>query len=228
MKFQWYVVWSTAGRNFTFLWRKNKQKVEQEVTFCRMRQFSYVLVNKFRWHVIYGRDKGLRQNYENGEHLSKIENCVYVFKVYQFARNHFDGKICFATMYNFSRREQALLCQKAEHEFAGMPCGIMDQLISLMGQRNHALLIDCQYVYKLVCVKCCVRYDTCIGFWITRDGNVEWEGGRVGWHSIQICLFIISICRFICISLVYYLFLQITGYIPNSIWNGRQFEHFNM
>lgn len=104
---------------------------------------------------------------------------MYVFKVYQFARNHFDGKICFATMYNFSRREQALLCQKAEHEFAGMPCGIMDQLISLMGQRNHALLIDCQYVYKLVCVKCCVRYDTCIGFWITRDGNVEWKGGRV-------------------------------------------------
>lgn len=43
-----------------------------------------------------------------------------------------------------SQKQQALLCQKAEHEFAGMPCGIMDQLISVMGQRDHALLIDCQ------------------------------------------------------------------------------------
>ncbi|MCP4376287.1 MAG: galactokinase, partial [bacterium] len=29
--------------------------------------------------------------------------------------------------------ELALICQKAEHEFAGTPCGIMDQAISIMG-----------------------------------------------------------------------------------------------
>jgi galactokinase len=40
--------------------------------------------------------------------------------------------------------EKALLCQKAEHEFAGMPCGIMDQFISVMGRNNHLLLIDCR------------------------------------------------------------------------------------
>ncbi|MGD0746013.1 MAG: galactokinase [Verrucomicrobiota bacterium] len=40
--------------------------------------------------------------------------------------------------------EKALLCQKAEHEFAGMPCGIMDQFISVMGRENHLLLIDCR------------------------------------------------------------------------------------
>ncbi|NXO25400.1 GALK1 Galactokinase, partial [Cisticola juncidis] len=39
---------------------------------------------------------------------------------------------------------KALACQKAEHEFAGMPCGIMDQLISVMGKEGHALLIDCR------------------------------------------------------------------------------------
>ncbi|KAK2112066.1 hypothetical protein P7K49_011813 [Saguinus oedipus] len=39
---------------------------------------------------------------------------------------------------------RALVCQRAEHSFAGVPCGIMDQLISLMGQRGHALLIDCR------------------------------------------------------------------------------------
>ncbi|MEQ9460325.1 MAG: galactokinase [Phycisphaeraceae bacterium] len=40
--------------------------------------------------------------------------------------------------------QKALLCQRAEHEFAGMPCGLMDQFISAMGQEGHALLIDCR------------------------------------------------------------------------------------
>ena len=41
-------------------------------------------------------------------------------------------------------RERALLCQQAEHTFAGVPCGIMDQLAVNAGQAGHALLIDCQ------------------------------------------------------------------------------------
>ncbi|XP_055325074.1 galactokinase-like [Sitodiplosis mosellana] len=45
---------------------------------------------------------------------------------------------------SLTQKQQALLCQKAEHEFAGMPCGVMDQLISVCGKRDHALLIDCQ------------------------------------------------------------------------------------
>jgi galactokinase len=40
--------------------------------------------------------------------------------------------------------EKALLCQKAEHEFASVPCGIMDQFISVMGRENHLLLLDCR------------------------------------------------------------------------------------
>lgn len=40
--------------------------------------------------------------------------------------------------------EMALLCQRAEKEFVGVECGIMDQLIAVMGKRDHALLIDCQ------------------------------------------------------------------------------------
>jgi galactokinase len=40
--------------------------------------------------------------------------------------------------------EKALLCQKAEHEYAGMPCGIMDQFISTLGQKDHVLLLDCR------------------------------------------------------------------------------------
>jgi galactokinase len=40
--------------------------------------------------------------------------------------------------------QKALLCQKAEHEHAGMPCGIMDQFISVMGKKDHLLLLDCR------------------------------------------------------------------------------------
>jgi len=41
-------------------------------------------------------------------------------------------------------KRKALWCQAAEHEYANMPCGIMDQFISVMGQAGHALLIDCR------------------------------------------------------------------------------------
>jgi galactokinase len=40
--------------------------------------------------------------------------------------------------------ERALLCQRAEHEFAGVPCGIMDQFAVALAQPGAALLIDCR------------------------------------------------------------------------------------
>ncbi len=40
--------------------------------------------------------------------------------------------------------ELALLCQRAENDFVGMPCGIMDQYISVFGRRNSAVEIDCR------------------------------------------------------------------------------------
>lgn len=40
--------------------------------------------------------------------------------------------------------DKARLCQRAEHEWAGVPCGIMDQLVSVLGREGHALLIDCR------------------------------------------------------------------------------------
>jgi galactokinase len=38
----------------------------------------------------------------------------------------------------------ALLCQRAENEFVGIKCGIMDQFISCLGRENHALMLDCR------------------------------------------------------------------------------------
>ncbi|MEI9972393.1 MAG: galactokinase, partial [Ignavibacteriota bacterium] len=40
--------------------------------------------------------------------------------------------------------ELALLCQRAERNFVGMPCGIMDQYISVFGKQNCAVEIDCR------------------------------------------------------------------------------------
>jgi galactokinase len=40
--------------------------------------------------------------------------------------------------------EKALLCQQAEHDFAGVPCGIMDQFTCVLARENHALLLDCR------------------------------------------------------------------------------------
>ncbi len=41
-------------------------------------------------------------------------------------------------------RDLVLLCQRAEHEFANSPCGIMDQSIAVMGRAGRALLLDCR------------------------------------------------------------------------------------
>lgn len=38
----------------------------------------------------------------------------------------------------------ALWCQAAEHRYAGVPCGLMDQLSSVFGRHNQLMLIDCQ------------------------------------------------------------------------------------
>ena len=42
------------------------------------------------------------------------------------------------------RVQLARLCQKAENEFVGARVGIMDQFISLHGQKDHAVLLDCR------------------------------------------------------------------------------------
>ncbi len=44
----------------------------------------------------------------------------------------------------FDPMELAKLCQRAEREFVGMPCGIMDQYISVFGRENSAVAIDCR------------------------------------------------------------------------------------
>src|SRR6185437_2020025 len=45
---------------------------------------------------------------------------------------------------DMNRLEIARLCQLAESEFVGVPCGIMDQYVALFGREHSALKIDCR------------------------------------------------------------------------------------
>jgi len=48
--------------------------------------------------------------------------------------------------FGFSRKELALLCQRAEHNFPGVMCGIMDQYANMYGKKDHVILLDTRSV----------------------------------------------------------------------------------
>jgi galactokinase len=56
--------------------------------------------------------------------------------------------VAFALLANsgipMDRTQIALLCQRAENEFAGVRCGIMDQFTACHGCANQAILLDCR------------------------------------------------------------------------------------
>lgn len=69
-----------------------------------------------------------------------------------------------------SRAEMILVSQKAEHNFAGVKCGIMDQYASMFGIKKNALLLDCRTMtakpysinfkdYKLMLINTNVKHD---------------------------------------------------------------------
>lgn len=68
------------------------------------------------------------------------------------AANEVSTALCFATLSNEKNGknekvdmiEMAKISQKAEREYAGVNCGIMDQFASSMGKENHAIFLDCK------------------------------------------------------------------------------------
>lgn len=60
------------------------------------------------------------------------------------------------------RLELAKLCQRAENEFVGMRCGVMDQFISCFGKSDHALILDCRtFDYKQLALPADVKLVIC-------------------------------------------------------------------
>ncbi len=63
---------------------------------------------------------------------------------------------------SIDRLELARLCQRAENEFVGMRCGLMDQFISCFGEADHALMLDCRLLdYKLLALPTYVKLVVC-------------------------------------------------------------------
>ncbi len=60
------------------------------------------------------------------------------------------------------RTALALSCQRAENEFVGMRCGVMDQFVSCHGAAGHALLLDCRNLtFRLAPIAPSVRLVIC-------------------------------------------------------------------
>jgi len=89
---------------------------------------------------------------------------------------------------SMSRLELAKLCQRAEHEYAGARCGIMDQFICAHAEANCALLLDCRSLefkllpfhpaYTLVACNTMVKHDLATGAYNQRRAECE-EGARL-------------------------------------------------
>jgi len=86
----------------------------------------------------------------------------------------------------------AKLCQRAENEFVGANCGIMDQFISVNGQHDNALLLDCRNLsYKmapipdhvaLVIANTMVKHSVAGGDYPTRRRESEAACAVIGSH----------------------------------------------
>jgi galactokinase len=77
----------------------------------------------------------------------------------------------------------ARLCQRAENEFVGARCGIMDQFVSVYGERDHALRLDCRTLefrqlpipadVRLVICNTMVRHSVAAGEYNKRRAECE-------------------------------------------------------
>jgi len=86
------------------------------------------------------------------------------------------------------RLELVKLCQKAEHDFVGTRCGIMDQFVAVHGAAGHALMLDCRSLeyqrlpmphdFRLVVCNSMVRHELASGEYNRRRADCE-EGVKL-------------------------------------------------
>ncbi|HEU5352701.1 MAG TPA: galactokinase [Terracidiphilus sp.] len=90
----------------------------------------------------------------------------------------------------------ARLCQRAENEFVGANCGIMDQFISANGEADHALLLDCRdlsfrlapipHSVALVIANTMVKHSVAGGEYTTRRAEVEEACAVIARHRPEV------------------------------------------
>jgi L-arabinokinase len=70
-------------------------------------------------------------------------------------------------------REKALLCQMVENDVVGAPCGVMDQMTAVFGERDRLLLLLCQPAE----VKKMITLPRQLMLWGIDSGIRHWVGG---------------------------------------------------
>jgi galactokinase len=90
----------------------------------------------------------------------------------------------------------ARLCQRAENQFVGANCGIMDQFISANGARDHALLLDCRDLsfrlapipstVALVIANTMVKHAVSGGEYTSRRAEVEEAAAVIARHRPEV------------------------------------------
>ena len=97
---------------------------------------------------------------------------------------------------NYPGPTLARLCQRAENEFVGASCGIMDKFISANGAKDHALLLDCRDLsfklapipaqVALVIANTMVRHSVAGGEYTTRRAEVEAACAVIARHRPEV------------------------------------------
>jgi galactokinase len=95
------------------------------------------------------------------------------------------------------RVEMVKMAQKAEHEYAGVMCGIMDQFASMMGKKDHVIKLDCrslEYEYvpfklegiKILLLNTNVKHSLASSEYNTRRNECETAVSWVKEHVSQV------------------------------------------
>ncbi|GII83934.1 galactokinase [Sphaerisporangium siamense] len=96
------------------------------------------------------------------------------------------------------RMHLALLAQKAENDFVGMPCGIMDQAASALGREGHALFMDCRSLasravpldlaaegFEILIIDTGVHHELADGQYARRRRDCENAAKRLGVEALR-------------------------------------------
>lgn len=89
----------------------------------------------------------------------------------------------------------ALLCHRAENEVVGLPCGVMDQFVSVFAEEGSALLIDCRdrsrravrlpEGLKILAVNTLVKHELSASAYATRVAECQEAARRMGVASLR-------------------------------------------
>ncbi len=95
------------------------------------------------------------------------------------------------------RIEMVKMAQLAEHEYAGVMCGIMDQFASMMGKKDHVIKLDCQtlaysYVpfkldeFKILLLNTNVKHSLASSEYNTRRSECQQAVAWISEHEPQV------------------------------------------